>query len=103
MMRKGKAESLGALLKNVVTGLGKKRLTQDEIREVWKNTLGKRASSHTLPVALKRGSLVVNVDVSAWLYELTMKRREILKKLDSKIKGNKIKGIRFRIGEVKQG
>ena len=100
-MRKGKAESLGALLKNVVSGLGKRRLTQEEIHGAWKDAVGKRASSHTRPVALKRGVLVVNVDGSAWLYELTLKRREILKKLDSKIKGNKIRGMRFRIGEVK--
>ena len=102
-MHKGKAESIGALLKNVVSGLGKKRLTQDQIRRAWKDALGKRAASHTLPVALKKGSLVVNVDSSAWLYELTLERRVILKKLDSGIKGNKIKGIRFRIGEVKKG
>ncbi len=100
-MRKGKAESLGSLLENVVSGLGKKRLTQEKIRGAWKGALGKRAASHTLPVALRKGSLIVNVDSSAWLYELTMERREILKKLDSEIKGNKIKGIRFRIGEIK--
>lgn len=100
-MRERKPEPLGILLKHVVSGLGRKRLTQDRVRRAWKAVVGKRAKAHTLPVSLKKGTLSINVDSSAWLYELTLKRREILKKLDSKIKGNKIRLIRFRIGEVK--
>jgi predicted nucleic acid-binding Zn ribbon protein len=45
--------------------------------------------------------LAVNCDASAWLYELSTKKREILKGLAGHFKGRRLKDIRFRIGQVK--
>jgi predicted nucleic acid-binding Zn ribbon protein len=97
---KEKTGSLKSVLKGIIKDLGKKRLTEEEIKKAWGSAVGKKAASHTKPVSLKKARLVVNVDRSAWLYELTLKKREILEKLQAKLEAKKIKEIRFRIGEV---
>ena len=99
-MGKEKQGPLKGVLKDIISGLGKKRLTEEEIKKAWRSAVGKKASSHSRPTTLKKARLVVNVDRSPWLYELTLEKREILKKLEAKLKGKKIKEIRFRIGEV---
>jgi hypothetical protein len=42
------------------------------------------------------------VDNSSWLFELTLKKRIILKKLQAGLEGKKLKDIRFRIGDIKR-
>jgi len=80
---------------------GKGRLTEEEMARAWSRAAGKRGARHTRPVSFKRSVLTVNVDGSSWLYELTTKKREILKKFGPGIAGKAIKNIRFRIGEIK--
>ncbi len=93
---------LEGVLKNIIQDIGKKdRFTQEEIVDIWNTAVGKRAAKHSNPVSLKKTELFVTVDGSGWLYELTTKKREILKKLEGKLKGKSLKSIRFRIGEIK--
>lgn len=93
---------LADVLKNIISGLKKKEIiTEEELARVWNLAVGKKASAHTRPVSLRNAVLGVNVNGSSWLYELTLKKKEILKKLDKKIKRKKLKDIRFRIGEVR--
>jgi predicted nucleic acid-binding Zn ribbon protein len=44
---------------------------------------------------------VVDVDGSAWLYELTLRKKMILGKLAGKFGKKDLKNIRFRIGDIK--
>jgi len=100
-MAKGKIDPLGAVLKRVLSSLKKKgRYTEEDIALFWEKAAGSKAAGHTKPAAFKGGRLVVNVDGSSWLYELTLKKRDILKKFNDQLKGKKIKEIRFRIGET---
>ena len=95
------ASPLKGLIKGVIKAIKKKRpFTEEEFGEIWEAVVGKRAASHTKPVSLRKSVLKVNVDESAWLYELTLEKKEILRKLEERIKDKKIKGIRFRIGEI---
>lgn len=95
--------SIGAVVKNVIKNLGGKgRLSEEEMFEIWKGAAGEAAATHSRPVSLKKSSLIVNVDGSSWLYELTMQKKGILQKLEGKIAGKQLKDIRFRVGETKQ-
>jgi len=97
-----KNASLEEVVKGVLKGLGGGgRLTEEEMSRAWRSAAGKRAAGHSRPVSLRKALLVVNVDGSGWLYELTLKKKEILEKLEGSLKGKKIRYIRFRIGEVK--
>lgn len=95
--------SLGDVLKNIIKNLGsKERLKEEEIIDAWAEVVGESASKHTRPASLKAGVLAVTIDSSAWLYELTTGKKRIVQKLSEKLKGKKIKDVRFRMGEIKK-
>ncbi|MBL7071513.1 MAG: DUF721 domain-containing protein [Candidatus Omnitrophica bacterium] len=74
--------------------------TIDEIVKAWKEAAGEKAARHTRPASLRKKRLVINVDCSSWLYELTLKKKDLLSALQKKAGEDKIKELQFRIGEV---
>ena len=79
---------------------GKERLGKEEIEDAWRAAAGDAAARHSKPVSFKKSSLVVNVANSSWLYELSVRKKELLSSLESRLKGKKIKEIRLRIGNT---
>lgn len=99
--RKGKAEHIDGLVKSIIEKLDKQsNPTSDEIEDVWKKVAGEKAFSHTKVTSLRKKNLVINVDGSSWLYELTLRKKELLNAFIKKIGKDKIKGLQFRIGEL---
>jgi len=97
----GSEKPLGDLVGKVIKKLGPDgRISEEEMADAWEDVIGKAASTHARPVSLAKGTLTVNVDASSWLYELTLKKRDIMKKLAGRLKGKSLKDIRFRIGEL---
>lgn len=98
-----KERSIENIIKDVIKDLsGRGRVSEEEVSGAWLAAAGEKAAKHTKPVSIKRSVLTVNVDASGWLYELTIKKRDLLKKMEGKIRGKKLKEIRFRIGEIKE-
>ena len=96
-----KRNPLERLLRDAIKDLsGKERFGEEEIIGAWEAAVGKAAARHSKPVSFKKATIVVNVDRSGWLYELTVQKKEILKKLEERLQGKKIKDIRLRIGEI---
>jgi predicted nucleic acid-binding Zn ribbon protein len=92
---------IGAIVDKVIKKLGpSKRLSEEEMTEAWKMAAGEAAATHSRPVGFRRSSMIVNVDESGWLYELTLDKRGIITRLKDSLKDRKLKDIRFRIGEV---
>jgi predicted nucleic acid-binding Zn ribbon protein len=99
---RAKAKSIENIVKDVIRSLsGKNRISEEEVGGAWEDTAGREAARHTKPVSVKKSVLTVNVDSSSWLYELTTKKRDLLKRLEGKLRGKKLKEIRFRIGGIK--
>ena len=99
---KTRERSIDSVLKDVIKNLsGKGRVSEEEVGEAWVKAAGEKAAGHTKPVSIKKSILTINVDNSGWLYELTIKKGKLLGKLDGKIRGKQLKGLRFRIGEIK--
>jgi len=95
------ASPLSGLVKKAIKSLsGSKHITEEDMALAWEEAAGEKASRHSRPTSFKGGTLVVNVDTSAWLYELTVAKKEVLGKLGVNLKGKKIKDIRFRIGDA---
>jgi len=89
------------VIKGIIGNLEKKKESKDnKVIAAWKNVLEKDAWKHTKPVSIVAGRLIVNVSDSSRLYELTLKRRDILNNLNKEIGEKSIKEIRFKIGEV---
>ena len=97
-------QPLAGALKNVLKNLSGKRPGEEEIGGLWARAAGEKAALHSRPVSFRKSVLVVNVDVSGWLYELTLRKKEILAELAKDLKGKKrVKDIRLRIGVVAHG
>lgn len=99
-------------IKDVVSGIlssltgekngqkSKRILFKEEIEKIWEEAAGKRASMYSKPASLRNGLMIVLVNNSAWLYEMTFRKNEIIKNLKSKLGDDKLDDIRFKIGEV---
>ncbi len=61
----------------------------------WKDRVGEGIAEVTRPLTVSGGTLIVGVRSSAWLMELKMMEREILRRLNAGRKHGRIDGIRF--------
>ena len=67
--------------------------------EAWQNAVGELAST-TRVGALRRGTLEILVGNSLMMQELTFRKEELLKKLQTALPDAGIKQLRFRVGQV---
>lgn len=100
-----KRKKAGSAVGDIVGGVIKElrntsRITAEDIAGAWLDVVGKPASRHSQPVSFRKNTLFINIDRSTWLYELTLRKREIIAGLGEKLQGKKIKNIRFRIGDI---
>lgn len=61
----------------------------------WPRLVGEGIAGVTTPLRVTNGVLVVGVQSSAWLSELKLMEREIIKRLNAEKVRGKISGIRF--------
>lgn len=98
---KRKTERIDGVIKSVIEALHKDgRPTSETVEAAWREAAGDKAARHAKPVSLRTKRLVVNVDGSSWLYELTLKKDVLLGALKDKLGEDKIKELQFRIGEL---
>lgn len=108
MVDKSEAQPLRDIINKVISSLNsdgeggkEERLTKERIGELWRNAAGRTAGRHSRPVSLRKGKLVVVVGESSFLYDLTLRKKEILKNLSGEL-GGRIKEIQFRIGDTSE-
>ena len=100
MTGRGKITPVGDIVKAVFEKLEReKALTREDVEERWKEIAGD-AARHTRPVSLRKTNLTVFVDSSAWMQEMAIRKRILLKQLKSAFGKDRISGIQFRIGEI---
>jgi len=92
-------------IKGIVDGvLGswkkEKVFKKDIIEKAWGKVAGKKAAKHTRVSSLRSGRLIIEVNESGWIYQLTLKKQEIIGKLKKALKGKDIDltEVQFRIG-----
>jgi predicted nucleic acid-binding Zn ribbon protein len=92
--------AIGEIVKQVFTQIeSEKTLSKEFIETCWKQSAGEAGFRHSQPTELKKGVLTVRVDSSAWMQELSMQKRQILKGLQRSLGKDRITGINFKIGE----
>lgn len=72
----------------------------EKTQAVWKKIVGSKACAHTKIVCLTKEKIRVNVDSSAWLFELNLKKEAIQKELK---KALNIRELYFRLGGIGDG
>jgi predicted nucleic acid-binding Zn ribbon protein len=78
------------------TGM-EERLAEAAVVPDWADLVGPAIAGVTRPVSVARGIMVVAVRSSAWLSELHMMERQILRKLNAGRERGRLKRLRFVI------
>jgi predicted nucleic acid-binding Zn ribbon protein len=100
MKKKINPVPISDVIKTVFTKIeGEKTLSKENVDASWKEAAGPVGFTHSTPVELKKGLLLVRVDSSAWMQELSLNKRKILKALQRVLGKDRITGINFKIGE----
>lgn len=97
-------EPLDDILDGLIHRWEKKDLKKGKaVHAAWKAAAGDQAWEHTRPASFKKGALLVIVENSTWLYELTMEKQEIIRKFNENYKGRrKLADLRFRVGRTRE-
>ncbi len=70
----------------------------NELASSWDSLVGKDVAAHTRPGLIQNGCLVVYVDSSAWLMELTrIAKRSMLKTLQERYTPSRIRDVRLQL------
>ena len=95
-----RARAAHALVPQVLCGLRmEQRRGEVEVVKVWNQLLDPDVVAHAQPAGLRKGTLFVNVDSSAWLSEIVRyRRKEILDRLQHSFGREMITRISFRVG-----
>ena len=89
-------EPLGKLMQSL--GLGD-RLREDDVKNAWHEIVGEFLATHSEPVALKEGILIVRVLQPTLHYELDrVWKPRLLQKLRQRFGARTVRDLKFRIG-----
>ena len=92
-------EEIKNIINNIIGQLSEHQPNQDkELFDLWEQLLDDTEKKHVRLSGLKSGSLYVNVDSSAWLYQMKLKRTQLLKKVQKEF--SNVKNIYLKIGPL---
>ena len=91
------ARSLGDALQGLVKdlGIGGKLREYDAVLR-WEEAVGPHIASGATAAQILRGVLVVRVNNATWRYELTLRKAELIDKLNAVLGEKVVKDIRFQ-------
>ena len=90
--------SIKDILKNTLFKFRMDGSTMD-VYEAWDREMGKFAERAQV-VSVKDDRVIINVNNSVYLQELTLRKKEILDKLNAALENRTIKEITFRSGSI---
>jgi hypothetical protein len=73
-------------------------LHEDEVRATWKELAGDFIASHTQPVSVKSGHLVLRVTQPAMRFHLEQMKPMLLERIKERLGPDKIHSIKFALG-----
>jgi predicted nucleic acid-binding Zn ribbon protein len=96
-MRKRQPVSAGQALGELIRELGiGPTLSEYGVISRWAEIVGERIGSVTRPERFEHGVLFVAVASAAWRAELTLRRGEIMERVNAAAGGTVVRDIRFR-------
>ena len=89
--------TLSAALQGAVnTPVMKRRLNAIPIAQEWRSIVGEAVAEHVQPGALDKGFLTLETDSSVWRQQISLEKKELLKKIQARIGADIIKEIRIK-------
>ena len=87
---------IGIALDELVNGLGiKKKLKEYDAIIYWDSIVGQQIAKISSVTRIAQGVLFVHVKTSTWRNELTLRKKEIIDKLNTVVGLNAVKDIKF--------
>jgi len=88
---------IGSAIDELVQSLGiKKKIQEYDAVVYWESVVGERIAQMTTATRILQGVLFVHVKTSTWRNELTLRKKEIIDKLNTVIGINAVKDIKFQ-------
>ncbi len=99
---KRKPERIGNILPDVIRNLGlDSKLEEVELEKLWGTVVGERIAAVSRPRGIRDGVLTVEVDTSAWMQELSFRKKQIIDLVRKKFSRLEVRDIRFRLNREK--
>jgi len=89
--------TIAAVLKDMETR--KDRVAASDPAQYFNKVFSKKEQAHLRLAYFRKGILAITVDSATWLYHLSLRKQELLRKL-VELSGE-VKDVRFVIGEIK--
>lgn len=100
-MSRRKPTKLGDALQSYLKDSGlDERVEEAAVLPEWNERVGAAIAGVTTPLRVSRGTLIVAVRTSAWLMELRLMEREILRRLNEGRDRGRIEKVRFVMEEA---
>ena len=94
---KNQPRPMGAAIRDLAKHLGlEKNLEDYQVVTSWAEIVGEQIAKVTQAQRMENGVLFVGVSTAPWRAELSMKRMEIMQKINALFGKNVVKEIRFR-------
>lgn len=88
---------ISSALDELVSGLGiQKKLQEYDAVVYWEHVVGERIAQMTTATRILQGVLYVHVKTSTWRNELTLRKKEMIDKLNMVIGVEIVKDIKFQ-------
>ena len=90
-------KTIGSAIEELVQSLGiQKKLQEYDAVVYWEEVVGERIAQMTKAKRIQQGVLFVQVKTSTWRNELTLRKKEIIDKLNILIGVETVKDIKFQ-------
>jgi len=95
--KRGKPVSIQDAMRNLVRELGiAPKMAQYDVIAAWPDVVGPQIARVTEPQRMENGVLYVSVTTSTWRAELSMKRLDLIEKMNVHVGTHVLNDIRFR-------
>jgi predicted nucleic acid-binding Zn ribbon protein len=92
-----KIKSVGSALEELTKSLGiNKKLQEYDAVVHWEEIVGEQIAKMTTAMRIVKGVLFVQVKTSTWRNELTLRKKEIINKINLETGTNAVKDIKFQ-------
>ncbi len=92
-----RTRSIGEALDELVESLGiGRKLHEQDIFSRWEEAVGERIGKVAKPTRILKGTLFVSVSNGAWRNELSMRKQEIVRRLNELLAEEIVKDIKFQ-------
>lgn len=99
-MKKRPASSskpIGLALDELIQSLGiQPKLKEYEAVLQWEAAVGEQIARVTMAMRITQGTLFVKVTTGVWRYELTLRKKEIIQRLNTKLGSEVVRDIKFQ-------